>query len=251
MRAAIERDLAAPGPNATNFAEGSSAGRFFGDMFMWKQDVEFRAAALDSPAPALAARLMGSAHADFFYDQLFVKEPGSRERTPWHQDLPYWPVAGEQVLSIWTPFDPVGPDNGAVAYVRGSHRWGRIFRPQAFDPKNADAFAASPWPPMPDIDAAPSDYELISWTLAPSDVLIHHPLTIHGAPGNHTADRRRRALAVRYVGDDARYEPRPGTFMDMESVRAHVPAPALRPGEAMGGALFPEVWPTASARTSR
>src|SRR6202011_3799790 len=66
MRAAIERDLAAPGPNATNFAEGSSAGKFFGDMFMWKQDAKFRAAALDSPAPAIAARLMGSARADFF-----------------------------------------------------------------------------------------------------------------------------------------------------------------------------------------
>ena len=47
MRAAIERDLAAPGPNATNFAEGSSAGKFFGDMFMWKSDPDFRAAALN------------------------------------------------------------------------------------------------------------------------------------------------------------------------------------------------------------
>ena len=56
IRGAIERDLASPGPSATNFAEGSSAGRFFGDMFMWKQDPEFRAAAVDSPAPAIAAR---------------------------------------------------------------------------------------------------------------------------------------------------------------------------------------------------
>ena len=42
MRMAVERDLAAPGPTATNFAEGSSAGKFFGDMFMWKQDDGFR-----------------------------------------------------------------------------------------------------------------------------------------------------------------------------------------------------------------
>jgi hypothetical protein len=32
LRAAVERDLAAPGPHATNFAEGSTPGRFFGDM---------------------------------------------------------------------------------------------------------------------------------------------------------------------------------------------------------------------------
>ena len=73
MRAAVERDLAAPGPNATNFAEGSTPGRFFGDMYMWQRDSEFRAAALDSPAPAIAAQMMGSGSADFFYDQLFVK----------------------------------------------------------------------------------------------------------------------------------------------------------------------------------
>ena len=58
LRVAIERDLAAPGPHATNFAEGSTAGKFFGDMFMWRQDADFRAAALDSPAAAIAARLM-------------------------------------------------------------------------------------------------------------------------------------------------------------------------------------------------
>ena len=51
LRGAIERDLAAPGPNATNFAEGSTAGKFFGDMFMWKDDPDFRAAALDVPCP--------------------------------------------------------------------------------------------------------------------------------------------------------------------------------------------------------
>jgi hypothetical protein len=81
LRAAVERDLAEPGPNATNFAEGSTAGRFFGDMFMWKRDPEFRAAALASPAPAIAARLMGSRSADSFY---FVKEPGTHHLTPWH-----------------------------------------------------------------------------------------------------------------------------------------------------------------------
>ena len=74
---AVERDLVAPGPHATNFAEGSTAGKFFGDMFMWQRDNDFRLAALTSPACEIAARLMGSKSVDFFYDQLFVKEPGT------------------------------------------------------------------------------------------------------------------------------------------------------------------------------
>ena len=45
MRAAVERDLCSPGPHATNFAAGSTAGRFFGDMFMSRRDPDFRAVA--------------------------------------------------------------------------------------------------------------------------------------------------------------------------------------------------------------
>jgi ectoine hydroxylase-related dioxygenase (phytanoyl-CoA dioxygenase family) len=251
IRVAIEAELAAGSPTAAEY--GRAAGRFYGDFFLWRRNDEFRAFAFASPLPALAARLMASSRVNLFYDQLFVKEPGSVEPMPWRQDLPYWPVSGDQVISIWAPFDEVGPENGGVAYVRGSHRWVRMFRPQAFDPDNAGAFAASPYPPMPDIDAGGGENELISWTLAPGDVLIHHPLTIHGAPGNRTAGRRRRALAVRYTGDDACYAPRPGTFLEMESVRAHVPAPGLQSGDPMGGELFPEAWrePTSPARTSR
>ena len=36
--------------------------------------------------------MMASGSVDFFYDQLFVKEPGTAHPTPWHQDQPYWPV---------------------------------------------------------------------------------------------------------------------------------------------------------------
>jgi ectoine hydroxylase-related dioxygenase (phytanoyl-CoA dioxygenase family) len=125
--------------------------------------------------------------------------------------------------------------------VKGSHLWRRTFRPQAFDESNAAAFAASPYEPMPQIDAG--GHDLLSWSLNPGDVLVHKGLTIHGAAGNATADRRRRALALRYTGDDVRYSTRPGTFMEMASVRAHVPAPGLVDGAPLDGPLFPAVWP--------
>lgn len=241
MRAAIETELSGASPTAAEY--GRQAGRFYGDFFLWLRNPEFRAFALESPLPSIAAGLMGSGRANLFYDQLFVKEPGSVEPTPWHQDLPYWPVMGGQVVSIWVPFDPVGPENGVVTYVRGSHLWGRTFRPKAFDEANAGAFAASPHEPLPDIDAEPECYDFVTWRLEPGDVLAHLGLTIHGAAGNTTAATRRRALALRYTGDDARYDPRPGTFMDIDHVRAHVPEPGLAPGAPMGGALFPIAWP--------
>ena len=42
----------------------------------------------------------------------------------------------------------------------------------------------------------------------PGDVVVHHVMTLHGAPGNAHSDRRRRGLATRWCGDDAVYDPR-------------------------------------------
>jgi ectoine hydroxylase-related dioxygenase (phytanoyl-CoA dioxygenase family) len=245
LRTAIDEELHEGSPTGAEF--GGAEGRFYGDLFLWLRSDAFREVALDSPLPELAASLMRSQQAHLFYDQLFVKEPGSIEPTPWHQDLPYWPIEGGQVISIWIPVDRATPENGVVTYVRGSHLWGRKFRPQAFGQSgNSDAYDDSPFEPMPDIDAARERYEFLTWSLDPGDVLVHHGMTVHGAPGNRTADARRRAFSIRYTGDDVRYVPRPGTFMDIKAVKANVPAPDLAPGAPMGGRLFPLVWPRAT-----
>ena len=36
----------------------------------------------------------------------------------------YYPVDGDQVVSLWLPLDPVARET-SVEYVKGSHRWGR------------------------------------------------------------------------------------------------------------------------------
>jgi ectoine hydroxylase-related dioxygenase (phytanoyl-CoA dioxygenase family) len=39
---------------------------------------------------------------------------------------------------------------------------------------------------------------------------VHHARTLHAAGGNRSATARRRAISVRYCGDDARVLVRPG-----------------------------------------
>ncbi len=236
LRAAAERDLADPGPYAANFAEGSTAGRFFGDMYMWKRDDDFRAAALDSPAAEIAASLMASPTADFFYDQLFVKEPGTAHPTPWHQDQPYWPVRGDQVASVWIALDEIDRSNGAVEFIAGSHRWGVSYRPTPFRKGHEIKFTDSDLAALPDIDAERERHDIRWWAMAPGDCLVFHGMIVHGAPGNDTPGRRRRGLSLRYTGADALYDPRPGTFQFPYR-------PDLAAGAPMTCALFPRGWP--------
>src|SRR6185369_14278374 len=80
----------------------------------------------------LAGTIMNCDIVRLFSDQLLVKEPGALKRTPWHQDLLYWPLSGEQILSIWIPLDAATPDTGVVTYVKGSHLWGRFLESGPF-----------------------------------------------------------------------------------------------------------------------
>jgi len=245
MRAAIEHALESPSPMSREYTSTGNSGRYFGDFFLWQRDDEFRAFMADSPLPELAALLMKSENAFFFYDQLLVKEPGTVEETPLHHDLPYWPVRGEQIISIWVPFDLATPESGAVTYVRGSHRWGKMYSPAAFGAGGGydKTYAATGFEPTPDLerDIDPADH--LAWSLQPGDVLVHHPLTLHFARGNASAEHRRRGLALRYVGDDAVYDDHPGTFLESPQMKAELPDLGLRDGEPFRGELFPQVWP--------
>jgi len=69
---------------------------------------------------------------------------------------------------------------------------------------------------------------------------VFHALTLHRAFGNTLPDARRRAVALRLVGPDVVYEPRPRTI-------PLIWAPALAPGNPLGAdpELFPRLWPLA------
>lgn len=234
LRAAVERNIGAPGPLVLEYTKEGAPGRYHGDMFMWTWDDDFRAFVFDSPAGAIMARLFGAARVRFFYDHLLVKEPGTRETTPFHQDLPYWPVQGWQMCSLWLALDPVIAESGAVEYVRGSHRWGRRFRAQSFT--GDDRYFDPTLEVMPDIEAERARHDIVSFELAPGDCVVHHALVVHGSPGNRTATTRRRGLATRFAGDDVVYDPRPATFRLIRD-------PGLAAGAPLECALFPCVWP--------
>ncbi len=242
LRAAIDRTLARPTVNGLEFA-APGKGRFYGDYFQWLTDPDVKALVFDSPLPALARQLMGSRQVRFFYDQLLVKEPGTARRTPWHHDIPYWPIRGEQVVSLWVPFDRATPETGVVTYVKGSHRWGQWFRPATFTEQTSydRIYATGGLPPLPDIDAEAARHDFLTWEVAPGDVIAHHALTIHGAPGNASATQRRRAIALRYCGDDVVWDPRPGTFLESPGLRERLPPVDLKPGDPLDGPLFPRV----------
>jgi ectoine hydroxylase-related dioxygenase (phytanoyl-CoA dioxygenase family) len=240
LRTATDAAMASPGKLATGQAADRQS--FYVELGLWSARAAFRDFVFNSPAPEIARRVLRTQKLNLFFDQLFVKAPGAQNKTPWHQDQPYWPVRGRQVLSIWFAMDPVTLATGGLEYVRGSHDWNRVFHPESFrnDPTQAARMAKLAGEKIPDIDAARDQYECLSWDMQPGDILIHHGMCIHGAPANSSRSTPRRGYAVRWTGDDAKWDPRPG-------ILETIPGPSLlpmptQPGGPMDSEAFPVIF---------
>jgi ectoine hydroxylase-related dioxygenase (phytanoyl-CoA dioxygenase family) len=233
---AIERDIVNPGPFYHGYASENGEGKFHGNLRIWQNDEVFGDFCHKSVLPHLARQFFDSESINLFYDQLFVKEPGTTNPTRWHNDQPYWAVRGWDVISFWMSLDPVTEDSGALKFIRGSHKWNRWFQPERFgDTKATDDYEKNEdYEPMPDIDAALDEYDIVSWDLEPGDVYVFHGLTVHGAGGNLRQDRRRRGYTVRYTGDDAFYDTRPGTSVPLRDEN-------LKDGDRLKGPVFPAI----------
>jgi len=215
-------------------APASEPGRFVAGVDHWKELPEFRAFACESPLPAIAASLMRANKINLYEDSLLVKEPGTVEPTMFHQDLAYFHVEGRQICTAWCPLDPATRATGAVGYVRGSHRWNRMFKPNLF--VSTMAIPDTEGEDLPDVTGLTSEHDIVYFELGPGDVTFHDARTIHGADGNASTGTRRRAISVRYCGDDARYHLRPGAPRKPHHERVHE-------GDILDCDECPVVWP--------
>jgi len=235
LRAGVARNLAEPSADVRIYQ--GAGGRFVGDYCNWARIPEFRDFIFNSNAAEFARQLMRSRTVRLFHEHVLVKEPGADIPTPWHHDQPYYNVDGAQNVSLWIPLDTV-PRETCPQYVAGSHRWGRWFRPERFN--RTALYEDDGLEPVPDIDGNPNEYKILNWDLEPGDAIAFHYLTLHGAPGNSSAQRARRAFSLRLVGDDATFARRKGmTSPPFREVR-------LSHGAALEGPEFPLILPKAS-----
>jgi ectoine hydroxylase-related dioxygenase (phytanoyl-CoA dioxygenase family) len=233
-RAAIEANLADLSPAAKR-ASAPDDGAFVEDFCSWSRIEAMERFVRTSPAAAIAGELMGASTVRLYHDHVLVKEAGTRQRTPWHQDLPYYNVDGAQNVSVWLPVDPV-PRPSTLELVAGSHR-GPWYLPRTFLDGAARWFPSGMLAELPDVAAHPDRFPVVGWALEPGDAVFFHMLTVHGAAG-FPGPGRRRVLSLRFLGDDMVHAPRPWPTSP--------PFPGLSdelaPGAPLDHPLFPVLW---------
>ncbi len=235
LEAGIEHNLAHLSPLALVASEPDDPGRFVEDFCTWQTNPDHQRILKDSALPHLAAQLMQSRMARLYHDHLLVKEAGTRQPPPWHQDQPYYNVGGMQNVSFWIPVDPV-PLASTLRFVAASHD-GTWYMPRTFRDQQARWFPEGTLAELPPIDAEPDRYRQLGWALEPGDCVAFHMLSLHASSGTGPGVRR-RVFSARYLGDDAVHAPR--------LWRTSPPFPGLdqrlRDGAPMDDPLFPLVW---------
>ena len=235
LREGIERNLAQPSPRAKVASRPDDPGWFLEDFCNWQDNDAYRRFIGESAAAAAAGALMGCETVRLYHDHLLVKEPNTRQRTPWHQDQPYYNIAGSQNVSMWIPVDPVARES-TLEFVAGSHL-GPWLMPRTFMDNEAKWFPEGSLADLPDIEADRAAHPIVGWALEPGDMVCFNMLTLH-ASGGVSGNTRRRAFSIRFIGDDIRHAPRRWrTSPDFPGLDAELPA-----GAPMEHPLFPVLW---------
>lgn len=235
LRQGIDENLSRPSPRAKTASHQDDPGWFIEDFCNWMENEHYHRFIFESRIAEAAGRLMRSTTARLYHDHMLTKEPGTRQRTPWHQDQPYYNIEGRQNCSLWIPVDPVSRAS-TLEFVAGSHA-GPWLMPRSFMDAQAKWFPEGSLKELPDIEGHPEAHRILGWEVEPGDVVCFHMLTLHAAAGVE-GDRRRRVFSVRFLGDDIRHAPREWvTSPAFPGLDSRLPA-----GAPMDDSLFPVLW---------
>lgn len=144
-----------------------------------------------------AMELTGASGIRFFHDHGLWKMPEDSKATPWHQDIPYWPVNEAQVgmMSIWITLDDVDVNNGCMAFVPKSHNFGKLTGIDFLNPQNIFDYVEG---------GKEEKQKPVIVPLKAGSCTFHNGLTFHYAHSNVT-DKPRRVLAIIFMPDGITY----------------------------------------------
>ncbi len=175
------------------------------------------------------AQLTNAQELRIWHDQIQYKPPAIGGINMWHQDAPYWPIIAPMTeVTAWVALDDADEENGCMSMVPGSHLWGDNI---------AFLHTLKEYTDMPD-HFADHAIKVVRCPVKKGEVHYHHALTWHGSHAN-TSGRHRRAIALHYMTQDARFVASGNHPMK--------PFVEVADGQAMQGKAFPRVYPTTEA----
>ena len=125
---------------------------------------------------------------------LFTKAAASASFVSWHQDLTYWGLDADRVVTAWLALSPSTPESGCMRVIPASHLGQAVAHRDTFGQDNLLSRGQ-------EVAVAVDESEAVDLVLRPGQASLHHVKIVHGSEPNRSADRR-IGLAIRYLPPD-------------------------------------------------
>jgi ectoine hydroxylase-related dioxygenase (phytanoyl-CoA dioxygenase family) len=162
---------------------------------MWPDNDIIRKFVFSSRLARLASELLGVPKVRLYHDNGLSKQPGCG-RTPWHYDGHHFPIATQDVCTVWIPLQAIPDNMGPLGFARGLDLVDLVADipfskfDSSYDQRIIERFREH----RVEVDTGPFDL---------GEASFHHNLSFHTAGPNRTTTPR-MVLATTYFADGAR-----------------------------------------------
>jgi chlorinating enzyme len=146
-------------------------------LFKWLDDLMRDARIVDAVEDLIGPDIL-------CWNSIFwIKEANSPSYVSWHQDLKYWGLDCDDLVTAWVALSPATLESGCMRVLPGSHRQEMLPHDDVYDPENMLTRGQ-------EIAIAVDEEATVPMALRPGQMSIHNVRLAHASGPNSTGDRR-------------------------------------------------------------
>ena len=146
-------------------------------LFKWVDDLMRNPKLLDAVEDLIGGDIL-------CWNTIFwIKESGSQSYVSWHQDLRYWGLDTNDLVSVWLALSPATLESGCMHVLPGSHKGDLLPHNDEYQQDNLLTRGQ-------EIAVKVDETKTVAMPLEPGEISLHNVRLAHASGPNRSTDRR-------------------------------------------------------------
>ena len=146
-------------------------------LFKWVDDLMRDSTLLDAVEDLIGPDIL-------CWNTIFwIKEAGSQSYVSWHQDLRYWGLDTNDLVSVWLALSPATLESGCMHVLPGSHKGDLLPHNDEYQQDNLLTRGQ-------EIAVKVDESKTVAMPLKPGEISLHNVRLAHASGPNRSTDRR-------------------------------------------------------------